>query len=189
MDKIKITKEQFIRLLGIRAAFPVREGSRVQETVAENISEANRLCKGLGYDLMDLQDLLYDTEEAFYSSDTESALSTMAEYASIARGIVEYAQMIEDYLAGAIEKFSEITEPSTLVITAKNEEIQETIDRNFEICPVMSIGFMDGSFALLFGEDEDRIDIEPFIFAKGQAEDYDEAMRFIEGFLDLEQME
>ena len=133
MSKIKITKEQFIRLAGIKAAFPVREGAEVLQTVAENIYEAQRSCNELNYNLTELDGLLYDTEEAFYSKDTEEALSAMAKYASIARGIKEYAQMLEDNLAGAVQRFSEITEPATLVIIAENEEIQQTIDKNFEI--------------------------------------------------------
>lgn len=189
MDKITVSKEQFNKLIKLQDEFTVNEPLYIQKTTAENIMAAKVLCKELSYELMKMQNLLDETETAFYDKEINTAIDLAPEYVHLAKEIKEYTLMIEDYLAGSISTLIAATEISSFVVTATSDEIQKVIDKNFKICPVMSIGFRDGNYALLFGEDEESIDIEPFIFGKGKAEDYEYAKQFIETFLDLEKVE
>lgn len=189
MNKIKLTENQFKNLVELGAALSVSEPEYIQENTGENIRAAIRLCKELTLELNDLQNTLDDTMYALSEKKIDESIAKMTEYTQIAKAVKEDAATIENYLAGSISKFIEISKAEeTFIVTATSEEIQKVIDTNFEICPVMSVGYKDGVYALLFGEDDDTIDIEPFIFAEGNEDDYDKAQRFIETFLDLEEM-
>ena len=190
MNKIKITNHQFSTLTRLQSILSAGTPDDIQENTCENIKAAVQLCKSLTLELDQLQNLLDDTLDELYENNINAAISNMSEYTKLTNEIKTDTAMMENYISGSLTKFTdvaEIAEPFILIVT--KEEIKQTIDRNFEICPVMSLGFKDGDYALLFGEDENTIDIEPFIFAKGNKEDYDAVQRFIETFLDLEEID
>lgn len=190
MNNIKLTTSQFYQLIKLSSELPVNDAADVRETMGENIRDAIRLCKELSLELSDIENTLNNAMYALVDKRLDDVINGITKYTDLAKTIKEDTTIIENLLAGSISKFIEISEPeNSLNIIVSKEEIQATIDKNFEIYPVMSVGYHDGNFALIFGEEEFSIDTEPFIFAKGKEEDYDEAQRFIETFLDLEEIE
>ena len=187
MNKIKLSANQYNKLIKLEAALPVSNPQQIQETAGENIRAAINLCKALALEINDLENFLNDTLYALVKKNIDFSVATMTEYTHIAKTVKEDAKAIANYLAGSISKFIEVAETEeSFTVIASREEIQSVIDKNFEIYPVMSLGYNEGSYALLFGEDDETIEIKPFIFAKGRKEDYEQVQRFIETFLDLE---
>lgn len=189
MNKIKITKEQFNNLIKLQSALPVTDAKSTMGKTAENILEAKTICSGLDFEVNELYDKIHDAECHLYDKNIGAAIGAMGEYIDKIQEIQKDIKGIANYLAASITTLIDATEISTFTVTAKSEEIQQVIDKSFEICPVMSIGFKDGIYALLFGEDEKSIDLEPFVFARGEEDDYETARQFIEGFLDLEDID
>lgn len=189
MNKIKITKNQFNNLIKLQSVLPVTDATNTMGKPAENMLEAKTICSGLDFEVNELYDKIHDAECHLYDKNIGAAIGAMGEYIDKIQEIQKDIKDIANYLAASISTLIDATEISTFTVTAKSEEIQQVIDTNFEKCPVMSIGFKDGVYALLFGEDEESIDIEPFIFARGDEDDYETARHFIEGFLDLEDID
>lgn len=190
MNKIKLSRNQFESLDHLSTEVPVCEPIYIRESTFENINDAIKLCNALRFEIGDLENMLNDILYAIKDRGIDDAISKLRDSASIVKTIREDAKFTENYLAGGISKFLEASEiGDSFKVIAKNDEIKSYIERNFEILPVMSLGYSEGRFALIFGEDDDNIAVNPLIFAQGNQEDYERAQQFIETFLDLEKID
>ena len=165
MNKIKITNEQLNKLVKLQSVLPVTDANSTMGKTAENILEAKTICSGLDFEVNELYDKIQDAEYCFYDKNIGGTIDKMGEYVDKIQELQKDINDIANYLAASITSLIDATEITTFTVTATNEEIQQVIDKSFEKFPVMSIGFKDGVYALLFGEDEESIDIEPFVFA------------------------
>ena len=187
MCKIIISKEQYKRLTGLQNERPISKAERLQKTTAENIMSAKYLLEDMEERLQDLSYAISEFEAAIYDHELDGMINRMTEYVRLIRALEADTKEAGDYLAGSVTRFMETTALSAFTVIRSEAEIKLKIDQSFENTNVMSIGYKDGEYALLFGEDEETVNEEPFIFAKGGEECYDEARKFIETFLDLEE--
>lgn len=188
MEKIIITKEQYNHLVELLNYLPIKNADNIQENTAQNLISAKYLLEEMTEKIEVLKDAIDDFEDAIYDHDLEEMINKMTNYTHVVRELKNDAEIAEDYISGSITRFVEATTLSDFTVIVSEDQIREAIDRNLTDTRVMSVGYKDGEYALLFGEDEDTIDIEPFVFAKGREECYDQARKFIESFLDLEEV-
>jgi len=188
MEKIYISKEQLTTLIKLQSELSAYDLYSAEPTTGENLMRAEEIARNSAFDLSDLQDALTSTGFAIRDKNINGIIKNMAQYVKLMKTIKEDMQIIENHLAASVSKFLEVTELyNGLELVATDDEIQNALDDGFEQFPVMSVGYKDGVFALLFGEDENSIDIEPFVFAKGTEENFDEAEEYIEKFIDIDE--
>lgn len=189
MEKIYISKEQLTTLIKLQSELSAYDLCSAEPTTGENLMRAEEIARNSAFDLSDLQDALTSTGFAIRDKNINGIIKNMAQYVKLMKTIKEDMQIIENHLAASVSKFLEVTELyNGLELVATDDEIQNALDDGFEQFPVMSVGYKDGIFALLFGEDENSIDIEPFVFAKGTEENFDEAEEYIESFIDIDEV-
>ncbi|MBQ1186712.1 MAG: hypothetical protein IIX54_03385 [Clostridia bacterium] len=187
MNKIIISKQNYNKVMALQNKMPVKNDEKVGKTTAENIMSAKILLEEMAERIEAIQEAIYDFETAIFDKDVDEMVAKMSEYTNLMAEIKQNADQAEDYIAGSITTFAQTTAPSEFTVIVPEEEIKQAIESNFDTVHVMSLGFKDGEFALLFGEDEDTIDRPPFVFAKGEEHNYSEAQKFIEQFLDMEE--
>ena len=82
--------------------------------------------------------------------------------------------------------FSLVGEGHDVVVLDSSAEV---ITEMTNIYDVMGVGYCEGNYALLFGDDEDSYESDPFIFAKGEESEYDSVMGYINDLIDAEILE
>ena len=184
MEKIKITREQREHLAALLDFMPTPEEEFLEKNTAEALYSAKCLLDEMEENIEALRDAVFDFETAIFDQNLDEMLNKLAEYVHLARRLCLNAQSTEGFIAGSLTRFIETT--SDFTVTVNEEEIKKVLDREFVFDRVMSVGYKDGEYALLFGADEETIDRPPFIFAKGSEDCYDEAREYIEGLLDME---
>ena len=186
MNKLRIDTQLYKRLIGLQSRISGYDEAEVAENFADNIEGAQRSCRELEFILSDLQNAINGADYAVYDKEIERGVENMEQYVKSLGELEEEISLLKGYLAGTIKTLSEITEPSRFVVTVSNEEIERVLDETYEKYQLMSLGYNDGKYALLFGNDEESIEEEPFVFATGREDEYEEVRKFIETFLDLE---
>ena len=186
MNKLIISKQNYNKVLALQNKMPVNNAKSIGKTTAENIMSAQILFEEMAERIEALQEAIYDFETAIFDKDVDEMVAKMSKYTGLIAEIKQTANQAENYIAGSIATFAETTTPSQFTVIVSDEEIKQAIESNFSDINVMSLGYKDGEFALLFGEDEETIDRPPFVFAKGEEHNYSEAQKFIEQFLDME---
>lgn len=187
MDKIIITKEQHHQLTALQRRLPAGSAANLPQTTMENVMSAKLQLDELAGHLELLRNAIDEFETAVYDRDPKEMVRQMAAYTCLAQALKSDADVVGNFIAGSITRFLEVTTPSSFTVIVPDAEIRTAIDQHFAHCNVMSLGYQDGSFALIFGEDESAAAQPPFVFAKGAEECYDEARRYIEAFLDMEE--
>ena len=187
MDKIIITKEQHQQLTVLQRRLPAGSAANLPQTTMENVMSAKLQLDELAEHLELLHNAIDEFEIAIYDHDTKEMVSQMAAYTRLTQALKSDAEVVGNFIAGSITRFLEATTPSSFTVIVPDAEIREAIDQHFAHCNVMSLGYQDGSFALIFGEDENSAAQPPFVFAKGAEECYEEARHYIETFLDMEE--
>lgn len=187
MNKLTISKENYSKIIELQNNLTVNNIENIKLTTGENIMLAKYTLEDIAEKIQTLQEAIYDFETAIFDKDVDEMVAKMTEYTRLISELKQDVDETQDYIAGSVSGFEQTVIPSEFTVIVSEEEIKSEIESSFDESKVMSIGFNDGEFALLFGEDEESIDLHPFIFAKGKQEDYDEARKFIEQFLDMEE--
>ena len=187
MKKEMITQQQYATLKDLVAEMPLTAEAEVRETTGDNFRQAQFYCEDLIDQMEELRDGMDEFEYAIYGRDIALAIDKMATTVHRMKEIQTDVATLANYITGAVVKLLDTVEPSSFVVTASEEEIQQAIDEYLVGETGMSIGYRNGDFALCFGKDGAEHYEEVFFFAKGQEEDYEEARCFIETFLDLEE--
>ena len=186
MNRLRIDTELYKRLISLPSKISGYDEAESADNFADNIEGAERSCRNLEFILSDLQNAINSADYAVYDKEIERGVESMEQYITSLSELEEEVASLKNYLAGSIKAVAEITEPSRFVVTASSEEIERVLDETSDRYQIMSLGYNDGKYALLFGNDEESIEEEPFVFAVGREDEYEEVRRFVETFLDLE---
>ena len=186
MNRLRIDTELYKRLISLPSKISGYDEAEAADNFADNIEGAERSCRNLEFILSDLQNAINSADYAVYDKEIERGVESMEQYITSLSELEEEVASLKNYLAGSIKAVAEITEPSRFVVTALSEEIERVLDETSDRYQIMSLGYNDGKYALLFGNDEESIEEEPFVFAVGREDEYEEVRRFVETFLDLE---
>ena len=186
MNRLRIDTELYKRLISLPSKISGHDEAEAADNFADNIEGAERSCRNLEFILSDLQNAINSADYAVYDKEIERGVESMEQYITSLSELEEEVASLKNYLAGSIKAVAEITEPSRFVVTASSEEIERVLDETHDKYQIMSLGYNDGKYALLFGNDEESIEEEPFVFAVGREDEYEEVRRFVETFLDLE---
>ena len=186
MNRLRIDTELYKRLISLPSKISGHDEAEAADNFADNIEGAERSCRNLEFILSDLQNAINSADYAVYDKEIERGVESMEQYITSLSELEEEVASLKNYLAGSIKAVAEITEPSRFVVTASSEEIERVLDETSDRYQIMSLGYNDGKYALLFGNDEESIEEEPFVFAVGREDEYEEVRRFVETFLDLE---
>lgn len=188
MDKIKVYADLFGRLQALCETMQVGVEACAPRKLAEHLNEVYRM----GDMLSDGADALCDgANEALDALRYQNfiggidALSAMVEQMRDLKASVDTAY---DELAHTLCALRALLEPAGWSPIRTDDEIRQAIDEGFELTNVMSLGYRDGQYALLFeeAEDDEALVADPFLIALGGEEDYDEIRAFVEQFMDME---
>ena len=186
MNRLRIDTELYERLISLPSKISGYDEAESADNFADNIEGAERSCRDLEFILSDLQNAINSADYAVYDKEIERGVESMEQFITSLSELEEEVASLKNYLAGSIKAVAEITEPSRFVVTASSEEIERVLDETSDRYQIMSLGYNDGKYALLFGNDEESIEEEPFVFAVGREDEYEEVRRCVETFLDLE---
>lgn len=187
MEKIILTKDQYRRLEEIQRMVSVKKIENLQATTAENLISAKYLLEEISRRIDRILAAIDEFETAVFDHDPEEMIRQITRCVQLNGEWKRDAETAEDFLAGSVARFLEATTPSDFTVIVPEEEIRRVINENFDTETLMSVGWREGWFALIFGPDEETIDRPPFVFAKGREACYNEARAFIETFLHQEE--
>lgn len=189
MEKIKLFADLYSKLTALCEAMRVTEDAKAPNKMAEHLREARRMTGILANETDKMEECAEDALDQLYEKNFVDGIASLSVMVEQVQQMRESVDKIYADLAHTLCALRELTESAGWNPVCTDEEICAAIDEGFELTNVMSLGYYDGTFALLFekgGESEDLV-MPPVVIAVGDEECYDDVRYYIEQFMDMEE--
>lgn len=188
MEKIRIYADLYGKLEALCETMGLSADAVAPGKLAEHLREVNRL-SSIASDEADV--LAYHANEALDElryKDFIDGIRVLSEMVEQLDELQESVDIARRELGHTLCALRELTESAGWSPICSNEEMVRGIETGFSLTDSVSLSYKDGQYALLF-EEIDDIAAEPFVFAVGGEEHYDEVCTFLKQFLNMEEEE
>jgi len=185
MSKIQMVAVLYGKLMALCNQLRVEEDACEVATTMENLQSTQTLCHYLAEDVRTLADMAGEVEGALYEQDLSAAVGALSDFVDRFRELQGDMHTLRDYVQRSAVSFHHAVEPVGFAPLCTDEEMESVIAEHFQRDSVMSLGYKDGQYALIFGDGEQES--EPYVFAVGSGDEDALARAYIERFIEVEE--
>lgn len=186
MDKILLNASQSAIIDECCKKLDITDDYESNTTLYDSVTDMEHICKDFHYNLNKLQDALMDIKLSIADHDTEKLVQALKEMSGLIPEFSQDINTISKSTADAVASFKSASEKIGFMLLYDDKYIKQLIDDNLKGDSIMSVGYKDGEFALIFCEVIDDIEQPPFlinVIAKGEKDSYDDVQAYIERVL------